>query len=110
DRSIEGIAETGGAPQHRCEHGLNVGRGARDDAEDLGRRRLLLQRLRLALQRLSEALLELAVPRAFVLPRLAGNTPLALDLRLRGLHAPPHRPLLHSAMISARLHRVSRSA
>ena len=45
DRGIEGVAQTGGAPQHRREHGLDVGRGAGDDAQDLGRRGLLLQRL-----------------------------------------------------------------
>jgi hypothetical protein len=36
DRSIEGIAETSSARQYRREHGLDVGRGAGDDAQDLG--------------------------------------------------------------------------
>ena len=42
DRGIEGVAQTGGARQHRREHGLDVGRRAGDDAQDLGRRGLLL--------------------------------------------------------------------
>jgi hypothetical protein len=42
DRGIEGVAETGGARQHRREHRLDVGRGARGDAEDLAGGRLLL--------------------------------------------------------------------
>jgi hypothetical protein len=46
DRGIEGVAQTGGARQHRREHGLDVGRGARDDAEDFGRGGLLLVGLR----------------------------------------------------------------
>ena len=73
DRGIQGVAQTGGAPQHCREHGLDVGRRAGDHAEDLGRRRLLLPRLRLALQRFRQALLKVADPRAFVLRRLPGN-------------------------------------
>jgi hypothetical protein len=42
DRGIEGVAQTGGAPQHRREHGLDVGRGAGDDAQDLGGGGLLI--------------------------------------------------------------------
>ena len=68
DRGIERVAETGGARQHRREHGLDVGRGARDDAEDLGRSGLLLERLRLALPRLGQAVLEVGNARAFVPP------------------------------------------
>jgi hypothetical protein len=39
------MAEPQGAPHDGVEHRLNVGGGARDDAQDLGRCRLLLQRL-----------------------------------------------------------------
>ena len=52
DRGIEGVAQTGGARQHGREYGVNVGRGARDDAENFGRGGLLLVRLG---QRLPEA-------------------------------------------------------
>ena len=46
DRGVEGVAQTGSAPQHRREHGLDVGRRAGDDAQDLGGRGLLLVCLR----------------------------------------------------------------
>jgi hypothetical protein len=36
DPGIEGVAQTGGAPQHRREHGLDVGRRVGDDAQNLG--------------------------------------------------------------------------
>ncbi len=45
DRGIGRVAQTGGAPQHCREHGLDIGRGAGDNAQDLGRRGPLLQRL-----------------------------------------------------------------
>ena len=55
DRGIEGVAQTGGAPQHGREHGLDVGRRAGDDAKNLARRCLLLLRVRkLAVPRLQE--------------------------------------------------------
>src|SRR5262245_49528889 len=89
---------------------------ARDDAQDLGRGRLLLlglnqfvisclellPRLRLALDRLRlipkslrKALLQVADPRPLVLRRPAGNRGLGL-LGLRGLWTPAHRPPLAS--------------
>jgi hypothetical protein len=39
------VTEPQGAPYYGVEHRLNVGGGARDDTQDLGRCRLLLQRL-----------------------------------------------------------------
>jgi hypothetical protein len=44
-----GVAEPRRAPHDGLEHGLHVGGGARDDAQDLGGRGLLLQRLGQAL-------------------------------------------------------------
>ena len=40
-----GIAKRDTVPHDRVEHGLNIRRRARDDTEDLARRRLLLQSL-----------------------------------------------------------------
>ena len=42
---VERLAQASGALRHGVEHGLDVGRRARDDAQDLACRRLLLQRL-----------------------------------------------------------------
>ena len=42
---IHGVADASGALGHRVEHRLEVGRRARNDPQDSGRRRLLLQRL-----------------------------------------------------------------
>jgi hypothetical protein len=39
------VTEPGGAPYDGIEHRLHVGLRVRDDAQDLARRRLLLQRL-----------------------------------------------------------------
>jgi len=74
------LAEPRRALRDCVEHGLDVGRRARDDAEDLAGRGLLLQRLR-------QALFELATRRGFVRQRLAADS-------LRGLRTPTHRPLL----------------
>ena len=71
DRGIEGLAQTGRTRQHDREHGLDVGRRARDHAEDFCGGGLLLQSLRFALQRLGQALLEVADPGAFVPLRFA---------------------------------------
>src|SRR5262249_12585558 len=54
---------------------------------------LAVSRLELV-QRLRQVLLELADPRTFVLPRLAGDRWLGSGLRLHGLRTPTHRPLL----------------
>ena len=45
DEAIQPIAQAHGAPYDRVEDGLDIGRRARDDAQDLAGRRLLLQRL-----------------------------------------------------------------
>jgi hypothetical protein len=78
------------------EHRLEIGRRARDHLQDVGRGRLLLQRLR-------QPLLQVANPGPFVLPRLAGDRELRFDLGLRGLRTPTHQPPLHRAMVGARL-------
>ena len=45
DCGVERLAQAGGAPCHGVEHRLDVGWRAADDAQDLARRRLLLERL-----------------------------------------------------------------
>src|SRR5215471_14738779 len=45
DVRVERVAQACGATRHRVEHWLDVGRRARDDAKDVARRRLLLERL-----------------------------------------------------------------
>ena len=42
---LDCVAQLNGVAHDCLEHGLHVGRRARDDFEDVGRRRLLLQRL-----------------------------------------------------------------
>jgi hypothetical protein len=54
ERAEEPVTQSHDALDDRVEDGLDVGRGARDHAQDLARRRLLLERL-------GQALLELAV-------------------------------------------------
>jgi hypothetical protein len=44
-RHARALEQTDPAANDRLEHGLHVGRGVRDDAQDLGGRRLLLERL-----------------------------------------------------------------
>src|SRR5262249_3466908 len=125
------VAESSRTLRDGIKHRLDVGRRAGDDAQDLARRRLLLERLgQLAvprlqefrrglllfprlnqltaarlelLQRLRQALLKVGVARAVVLQRLLGDRDLGIALTLRGLRPPTHRPLLHRAMIGARL-------
>src|SRR5258705_6682381 len=43
DGGVERLAEASGALRHGVEHRLDVGGRARDDAEDLARRRLLFE-------------------------------------------------------------------
>jgi hypothetical protein len=45
DLGVDRIAEVRGVLGHRVQYRLEIGRRARDDAQDLGGRRLLLQRL-----------------------------------------------------------------
>ena len=45
DGRVERLAQASGALRHGVEHGLDVGRRARDDAQDLAGRGLLLQGL-----------------------------------------------------------------
>ncbi len=96
DRRVHRVTEAHDVPHDRVEDRLDVGRRARDDPQDLGGGGLLFLCLR-------QTLLEVANARAFVLPRLAGGRQLGFGLSLRGLRIPTHRPLLHRAMVGARL-------
>ena len=58
DAADASVAERQGVLDDRIEHRLDVGRRLRDDLQDLGRRRLLLERL----AELGGALLNLALP------------------------------------------------
>jgi hypothetical protein len=98
-----GLAQPPGTLPNGVEHRLDVQGGLADDAQDLAGRRLALEGLRLALQGLRQALLKIANPGVFVLLRLPGNRDLGFDLSLRGPRTPTHRPLLHRAMVGARL-------
>ena len=98
-----GAEEPHGAVHDRVEHRLEVGGGPGDDAQDLGRRRLLFKRLHLALerfcldrQRLCQALLEVADLWVFALRRPAGERSLGFRLLLRGLCRATHQSLLAS--------------
>src|SRR5216683_3212802 len=73
ERAEESIAQPHGASYDGIEDRLDVGRGAADDPQDLGRGRLLRQAFR-------QALLELA----------RASRSLGFDLRLCGLGASPH--------------------
>src|SRR5262249_49238838 len=108
DLGVGRLAQPRGTLRHGVEHGMEVGRRAADDSPELGCRRLLLvrlsqvatarlelpKRLRLALQRLRQLLLEVADPRAFVVPRALGFAALALH----ALASPTHWLLLDHAM------------
>ena len=89
------------AARDGLEDGLDVGGRARDDTQDLARRRLLLQRL-------GQALLELVTTGGLLLQRLTTTSPAGCGLglrafRLRGLRTPTHPPLLHlSAALRSR--------
>jgi hypothetical protein len=88
-------AEPNSALDDTVEDGLDVRRRAGDHAKYLARRGLLLSSFRLSLQRLRQAVLKIVD--LGVLPlRLTGNIGLGFDLRLRGLRALTHRPLLAS--------------
>src|SRR4030095_2439337 len=83
------FAERGRALENRLEHRLEIRGRPRDHAQDLGRRRLLFQRLR-------QALLELATPGGVVPGRLAADRAPRLGLTLPGLSPLPHCPHLAS--------------
>jgi hypothetical protein len=46
DHRVEGVAKAGGRPGDGVEHGLELRHGAVDDAQDLARRALALERVR----------------------------------------------------------------
>src|SRR5262249_6108152 len=87
DRAAIGVEQPDGATADRVEDGLEVGRCDRDHVENFARRLLTLQAL-------LQALLQVADPSALVLGRLVGRRGLRLDLGLRGLWTPAHRPPL----------------
>jgi hypothetical protein len=84
DGGVERLAQARGALRHGVEHRLDVRRRARDDAKNLARRRLLLQRL-------GRTLLELATPGGLVGQRIAAASRPGAHLGLRGLRTPTHR-------------------
>jgi hypothetical protein len=83
------VAQAHGAPHNGVKDWLCVGPRAGDEVQNLGGRRLLLQRRR-------QALLELTMPGGFACPRPAGARLAGLALRLGGLRPPCHPHLLAS--------------
>jgi len=68
NETVACIAQGRGTLHNRVEHRLGVSRRLADDAQDLARRRLLLQGFYLALLRLRETLLKVVNPGAAALP------------------------------------------
>src|SRR5262249_16465685 len=117
DLGVRNPAEAGGAPDHRVEHGLEIHRRGADDPQNLGRGRLLLQRLGqraacrlLPFQALPQALLQIPDLGPFVLGRLASERSLGPCFRLRGLCTTTLQTALasHGAVIDDRLGESSR--
>jgi hypothetical protein len=90
-----GLAQPPDTLPDGVEHRLDVQGRLADDAQNLADRRLALESLR-------QAFLKIANRRGSVLPQLGRNREPG-GLSLRGLRTPTHRPLLHRAMVGARL-------
>ena len=119
DVALHSVTQQHGGSNDGVEHRLYIRRRATDDAEDLGRGRLLLmrdcftpQRRRLALQRLCQALLKVVTPGAVALRCPADDRALAFAFRLSRLCTPTDRPLLvfHWSRNCQELHAASGAA